>query len=115
MRTFIPVILIALGACQPANVYERPVPNGDDAKAMNEIRDGLKPEDRQAWAQIVMRKANPIAEGVTSKTVGEAIAGMKAKAACMDAHNVANIDPALDREKYNAEVMAYNECLKLPV
>jgi hypothetical protein len=106
--------LVTLSACQPENVYSRAMPEGMDANALNNIRDGLKPEDREAWTKIVMRKANPLAGGVASKTVGDAIAKMKAQTACMESHSLNGIDPS-DHEDYNAEVRAYNECLKLPV
>lgn len=114
MRTFILLILLAAGGCQPANVYDRPMPAGDDSATLNAIRDALKPEDRDAWAKIVMRKINPASTGVASKTVGEAIAKMKVMIACIDANDIGKADPN-NSDRYNLTVQAYNECLKLPV
>ena len=81
---------------------------------MFEIRDGLKPEDQDAWQQILMRRINPMAKAIMSKTVGEAIGRVKAKSACMEEHSVQKA-PANDIAAYNKEVHAYNECLKMPV
>ena len=135
MRKVILIVAVAtLSACGSAgNVYDQPLPSRDDRDALLDIRDKLKPEDQQAWQGIVMRMMNPMAEPVRSKTVGEAITKVKAKTACMDAHDTEatekKIGPAPNDigapdyearnsahiEAYNKEVAAYNACLKMPV
>lgn len=116
MRSKILIIATLLAGCQgqPSSVYDRPIPDRNDKDAMFEIRDGVKPEDQDAWQQIVMRRMNPMAKAIMSKTVGEAIGRVKAKAACMEKHDVQKA-PANDIAAYNKEVHAYNECLKMPV
>ena len=130
----IAVGVVSLSGCGNArNVYDRPIPNRDDRNALLDIRDKLKPEDEQAWQGIVMRLVNPMAERVTSKTVGEAIARLEAKTACMDSHDpeatkrkigdgpndIAAPDYEAKNTAYitanNKEVAAYNACLKMPV
>lgn len=119
-----------LSACGSAgNVYDEPLPSRDDQDALLDIRDKLKPEDQKAWQGIVMRMMNPMAEPIRSKTVGEAITKLKAKTACMEAHDTSKVPDgpndisAPDYEEknaahiaaYNKEVDAYNACLKMPV
>jgi hypothetical protein len=111
------------------SVYGRPIPDRSDTTAQLDIRDGLKPEDQEAWQGFLMRKINPMAEPVTSKTVGEAIRRMKVKLACMKAHDSSKVPEnnfAIGDARYdqaqakwsaenNKEVSAYNDCLKLTV
>lgn len=76
-----------------------------------------------------MAKMNPMAQKIDAKTVGEAIQRFKARSACMEAHSTSKVpentipfsDPGYGaaNEKhikaYNAEVAAYNSCLKMPI
>lgn len=115
VRKAIVAVAFVLVACgeQAQPVYERSIPDIDDHGALRAIRDDLPDADQDAWGDILMRKINPMAEPVRSKTVGEAIAKMKAKKACMAQHSQ---DISTDDiEAYNRQVRAYNACLKMPV
>ena len=131
MRRTSVLIALLLAGCQETagTVYDRPLPDRNDMEALLDIRDKLKPEDQEAWQGILMRKNNPMAEPITSKTVGEAVQRMRAKTACMSAHDVSKVPDnklAIGDDGYDAaeaaritannrEVDAYNACLKMPV
>lgn len=119
----------ALSGCDRGSVYERPIPDSDDRSALLEIRDGLKDEDQKAWQAIMMRKINPMAEPVRSKTVGEAVGKMKARQSCWDIHDFSKVpevtlspnEPGYEEAqhayvaRYNEEIDAHNACSKLPI
>lgn len=122
---------VVLSGCGSSDVYGEPIPSPDDHDALIEIRDGVKPEDREAWSKLTMRIVNPMAVKIDAETVGEAITRLKAREACL-------ADSEAEREKlgpmptdimapdydernkayiegYNATVESNNACLKLPV
>lgn len=106
----------ALWGCTEQSVYDRELPAPDDSAAMIEIRDGLRPEDARTWQQIVMRRLNPAAQPIHSKTVGEAIAKVKAQRACMDENFAAMQAAGIDNgEAYSRHANAYNDCLEMPL
>lgn len=122
-------LVAMLSACQDANVYDNPLPSVDDADALMAVRDGVKQEDQEAWQNVVMRMANPMAKKLQSETVGEAITNMKAKNACVEENDITKVpegpsdfmaDDYQERnaahiKKYNAVVDAYNACLEMPL
>lgn len=125
------VVAISLAGCGGGDVYERSLPEPNDTNALMAIKNGVKPEDREAWQAIALSLSNPLATALSSQTVGDAIGNYKARATCMndasaeqdalgqgpndigasdyDERNSAHI------KAYNETVEAYNACLKMPV
>lgn len=114
----IAVLLCALSltACGMGNVYDRPLPDHNDVDAMLDIKQGIKPEDQEAWSYIVMSIASPMTGALTSKTVGEAIEKQKARAACIARNDLDSVGEYPDdfmapdyQERKNAHIEAYNK------
>ncbi|GGD64703.1 hypothetical protein GRI62_11815 [Erythrobacter arachoides] len=107
------MVLTGCDAAAP-NVYEMPIPSSDDSAAMIEIRDGLEPDDRGTWSELMMANVNPLSKGIRSATVGEAIEKYRARKDCMASNSLEGIDITTEMERYNATVAAYNACLEMP-
>jgi hypothetical protein len=115
-----------------ANVYDWPVPNRSDAKAVETIRQALKYEDKNVWRNIMRLPANAKKPSMTSTTVGEAISRYRAFGACASAHDTTAIraklgEPPQDKRvpdyeeqkaaygaAVNNELKAYDACFELP-
>ena len=122
---------LLVSACNQAaqSVYDDPLPKSDDTDALTKIKEGIKPDDADAWQNITMMIIMPTAKRPTSKTVGQAISRYKAQESCENKHDFTKVGEgpkdfgAPDYEKrqnalvarYNKEVDEYNACLKMPV
>lgn len=111
-------LILAVGllaaSCDAPSVYDQPLPDRNDTDTLVAIRDGVAPEDRDAWQSISMMIANPMARAIESKTVREAITRSKARTTCMDKNAPTDADD-LPVSEYNAQVEAYNACLRMPL
>jgi hypothetical protein len=76
-------LALTIAAC--GSVYDRPVPKRNDAKALLDIRDHLKGDDKAIWERIIVDMNLPNPGTPKSKTVGELIVKAKARTACTDA------------------------------
>lgn len=117
MRMFGFALLLLISCCHGAteSVYEQPLPDRYDTRAMSAVASQLKPEDKAAWKAIVALLASRTAAPLRSRTIGEAITRWKAQHTCLEIHARGQELAGTDNRARNREIDAYNDCLDMEI
>lgn len=117
MRIFGFALLLLISACHSSapSVYQQPLPDRRDIRALSNIGSRLRPEDKASWSALVGRMTDPTAAPLRSKTVGEAISRWNAQRTCLQVHAKGQEAAGIDDRTRNREIGAFNDCLEMEV
>ena len=117
MRMFSFPLILLVFACHGStgSVYEQPLPDWHNARAVSAIGSRIKAQDKMAWQSIVSRMTTPPAAPLRSRTVGEAITRWNAQRNCLQIHAKGVQSAGSDDRIRNREIDAFNDCTEMEV